>query len=123
MEQTVLQLLDDEYEALWIESALKAKAEAEAEWRRRGQTFAFVHPEPTYVSASEWSFYADIPDPEVPCERILRFDLIDGGHGLDWTRRATLDEFDRYPLGATRRGRRLDSIPARDRQRPPSRGR
>jgi hypothetical protein len=39
MEQR-LQLSDDEYEALWIESALKAKAEAEAEWRRRGQTSA-----------------------------------------------------------------------------------
>jgi hypothetical protein len=78
-EQTARQLSDDEYEALWIESALESKAEAEAEWRRRGQTFAFVHPEPTYVSSADWWIYAVIPDPKAPCNRIIRFDLIGGG--------------------------------------------
>ena len=81
LEQTALQPTDDDcdYEADWIKSALESKTEAEAEWRRRRQTFAIVHPEPTYVSAADWHLYADIPDPEAPCDRVIRFDLIGGG--------------------------------------------
>jgi hypothetical protein len=70
---------DEDFERLWIESALRSKAEAEAEWRRRGQVFAIVHPEPTYISAADWREYASIPDPPAPCDRIIRFDLIGGG--------------------------------------------
>ncbi len=31
------------------------------------------------MSFADWWIYADIPDPIVPCERIIRFDLIGGG--------------------------------------------
>jgi hypothetical protein len=82
---------DDDYEPLWIEGALRSRAEAEAEWRRRGQTFAMVHPEPVYVSDANWDINLGIPDPPAPCDRIIRFDLIGGGqiksieHFVLWT--------------------------------------
>jgi hypothetical protein len=83
----------DEAEALWIESALKSKAKAEAEWRRQGKVFAIVHAEPTYVSAANWDFYAEIPDPEAPCDRVIRFDLIGGGQIK------SIEHFEPWPNG------------------------
>jgi hypothetical protein len=86
-----------DFEALWIESALESKAEAEAEWRRRGLVFAHVHSEPTYVSAANWDINNGIPDPETPCNRVIRFDLIGGGQIK------SIEHFEPWPDGVVSR--------------------
>lgn len=81
-EKSAARMTDEEsaqYEANFIASALEAKAKAEAEWQRLGNVYAFVQPEPYWISFADWSIYANIEDPKVPCDRVIRLDLIGGG--------------------------------------------
>ena len=79
------------WEAEWIEGARASKVEAEIEWRRQGKVFAILDDEPSYVAPCDWETYARIPDPETPCDRVIRFDLIGGGqiksieHFVPWS--------------------------------------
>jgi hypothetical protein len=75
---------DAEY-AEWTSRATKHMREKEIAWTRAGYCYAWIDPEPTFCTVSEWSTLFDrdgdfaFPDPTTPCTRILRFSLLGGG--------------------------------------------
>src|SRR4051812_6403311 len=69
----------DEFEAQCIAWALEKKIEVEEEWRLRSFVYAFVQPEPRWISFADWDIYANVQNPLVPCNRVIRLDLIGGG--------------------------------------------
>jgi hypothetical protein len=67
----------DQFEREWLEHAALAMQASEIEWTQAGFAFAWLDPQPVYVSPIDWNVF--IPEPRAPGRRMFRFTLIGGG--------------------------------------------
>lgn len=68
-----------EYETECIKWVREKAIATEAKWRARGYIFTWIDPEPDWITATDWSVFAGVRDPEHPSHRVFRFRLIGGG--------------------------------------------